>query len=1531
MHSGPSPINIQASTTTVTYGGEFSNFNETLANLSCLPDRLNAVSSPPANLYCKFALVSIRNKSGVALIDSGNTWRSVISEDFANTLGFSSCNLKPIPITTVGTAKHNSTLHVLGELPTNIFLLFQNCPVKFRCKPAVIRDLAMSINISGPFLKRHNLNQMHSLNCLQYFDYQIPLLSSAPDCRSFEHTVSDVYVLTPTTIPPCSIAMLSAEIVGIRDGHMPSAAGCVTGDLTFMQLTDSHPWINAIVTPETNGTVKVGVLNTLGVPIHIKKNCKYGTFALTCPPQDQDRYPWRIATMEKTSMKENLSPSHLASPETEQSKLPSHLQGPTTMKNIMARKAFIKQEFKLDDSDSLQNDEQKNQLVELILKYFDVFSFDGGFGTTDLISHKIYTDEGPPINQRYRPINPSLEPQLKTQLDEWLQHDVIEESNSPWNFGLVAVPKKNGRVRWCVDFRDLNKRSKRDTYPIGSIEDNLVRLSYSTTFSGLDASGAFHVVPLEEDSREKTAFATPFGSFQFKRLPFGLANGPATYARLVKLVLQGIPTSVALPYLDDVIVHSPNVLQHFQDLGQVFASYRKAGLKLQPAKCQLFRKQIDYLGHTVSKDGIAPLAKYIEVIKTWPIPTTRHETRAFLGKVGYYRRFIKDFAAKAKPLTDKLAQDGTSDKEKFELTPELKSSFNTLVKALLTQPILAYPRFNSDKPFIVDTDWSMENAAIGGVLSQEQDHLERVIAYGAHKLLPSQTRYGSTKGELYALIYFIQYWKYFLQFRPFLVRTDHMALKHIQNMNAPNGMIQRWLHILSNFTFTIQHRPGPRHGNADGLSRAPHLKCEHKPSTVEDIDISAMTLTHFDDDSKGTLTKHDVPPSVLNPRLVSEITNTFENNQWKVWTPHYLKIHQKNDPDIAALIPYLKMGLKPSDTLVKSFSPVGQIYARLMDSLFLDKMNLVRYRYVTHIAGRKTVREVLLLPYLLITPAIMRAHKQMAHMGNTATYNKLRLHAFFPHMLTKITQVLMNCGPCQLKTTRLPDQKHTLRSHQPGYPFQVLSLDFVGPFPLSHPKKYKYLLTIKDTFTRWVEAFPIHHADAQTVVHILQTEIFPRYGFCERLHSDRGTQFTSDLLQTTGKLLKIKISHTPAYNAKSNPVERSHRDLKAALNALTRDKPSAWADYIPFILYAFRSAISKSTGFSPFQLMFGRNPIEDLDTLLPSPTYEQQLRTTPEYFTEISDKLIQAHHLARENMKMTIERQRLNYSRTAKTYNKGEMVWLFTPVLFERKTPKFVTGWSGPWKIIEKINDLMYTIQFTSENRNEDSLPVRTETVSIDRLRRYYPDLSDVQIPPLNQNHQMAGDEFLTQLPGDCSPVSDNSTVHPSLPFRPRPKSTQASTPLQLMEESDEMIETDEIVAPHTTDSVNEQGFSDPINQWIDNEPEETPSRKMKPVKISYSKETTLMSDHERLKQQKVKQNTADKLTSAAKLTPAYDAALRRYRPGQSCQQQRKDRYLKRQNSINPCINDDVGATAENISVDNEKVPTETDDTETTE
>ena len=325
-----------------------------------------------------------------------------------------------------------------------------------------------------------------------------------------------------------------------------------------------------------------------------------------------------------------------------------------------------------------------------------------------------------------------------------MKHGVIEPSNSPYNFGLVAVPKKNGKVRWAVDFRPLNKISQRDTYPIGNINDNLARLSKSKIFSGLDGSCAFHVIPLDETSKPKTAFSTPFGSFHFKRLPFGLANGPSTYARLVKMVLESIPLTMAIPYLDDILIHSTTVPDHFIALQRVLQAYRKSGLKLQPSKCHLFQASINYLGHQVSKEGIAPMAEYLEIVKTWPIPKTRNEIRIFLGKTGYYRRFIFNYAQIAKPLFEKLVKDGVHDKQEFIPTPELKKSFETLKKALISAPILAYPQFYSKEPFILDTDWSQDNRAIGACLSQKQEGKERVIAYAAKRLSKSQLNYAPT-------------------------------------------------------------------------------------------------------------------------------------------------------------------------------------------------------------------------------------------------------------------------------------------------------------------------------------------------------------------------------------------------------------------------------------------------------------------------------------------------------------------------------------------------------------------------------------------------------------------------------------------------------------------------------------------------------------------------------------------------------------------------------------------------------------------
>jgi hypothetical protein len=207
---------------------------------------------------------------------------------------------------------------------------------------------------------------------------------------------------------------------------------------------------------------------------------------------------------------------------------------------------------------------------------------------------------------------------------------------SPWNFGLVEAPRKSGTIRWCVDFSGLNQRSILDSHPLPNIEDNLSRLSRSCFYSTLDGAGTYHVVPIKKQDREKTAFRTPWGSYQFRRMPFGLCNAPATYCRLLQMVLQGIPYSMALPYMDDTCVHSRNLAEHFTALQTVLEAFRKAGLKLQPKKCFLFKSKVEYLGHMVSKEGIGPVPQYTQVIREWPMPETRRQVRTFLGKCGYY-------------------------------------------------------------------------------------------------------------------------------------------------------------------------------------------------------------------------------------------------------------------------------------------------------------------------------------------------------------------------------------------------------------------------------------------------------------------------------------------------------------------------------------------------------------------------------------------------------------------------------------------------------------------------------------------------------------------------------------------------------------------------------------------------------------------------------------------------------------------------------------------------------------------------------
>ena len=1230
-----------------------------------------------------------------------------MSKEFFLALGFTLADLRPLQ-TTIGTAQEGAALAALGRCKHPLYLQPTGLSTKFKTFPVVIDKLTMPFIIGAPFLHKHGFDQLHSQNQIRIQGHKLPLIASLTEPH-FEKLELTAYTSQPTTVPPLSQSIVPLHIPDIAKGLCPAGDGFLTGTLAFMGKTDLHPVLDTMVRCDPDGTLLATVLNTTSNPISLKSNMAYGSFRLArfYDPQgpSTSSHPWRVLALANVRGGQDESPDTGNS-----SSVLSQKSNPNSSKNtkdMPTQKDLddLIHMFRLDTSPFLKDSRKKYQAAMLLYNNRKAFSFDGSFGKTTLIQHQIHTEhQHKPINQKYRPVNPALEKDLKEQIRNWMAHGIIEKSNSPWNFGLVAAPKKNGKIRWCVDYRALNKITTKDSHPIGNIDDNLSRLSRSIVFSCIDGSGAYHVVQLDPKDKDKTAFATPWGSYQFTHMPFGLCNAPSTYARLVQMVLQGIPYHIALPYLDDTIVHSKTVEEHFQALEQVLHANIKAGLKLSPEKCFFFQSQVAYLGHVVSAKGIQPNPEYLKVVANWPVPTTRAKVRTFLGKTGYYRRFIKNYAKIAEPLLEKLAKTELKDTEEFDPTQQFDNSFQQLKKALLNAPILAYPRFDSDEPFILDTDWSAENNAVGAVLSQKQDGLERVICYGAKRLTKAQAAYSPTKGELAGVIIFMQKWKYFLQHRNFLLRTDHRALCWIQSMVEPTGMIQRWLDLLSSFDFKVEHRPGPKHGNADALSRAEHLS---PASSVTDLSegekIAALATTSFDIDT--------------------------------------IKQEQQADPDLSFILPYVRTGDTPPREAVAAASRLGRLYAGLFDDLKLSDKSVLMYTVRHHQSGITSSRDLVLLPRNLWTDAIWKAHEAAAHMASHATVTRALQHFYFPGMTSFTERLLRTCTTCQTKVGNSKDQRALHRPTLSGYPFRKLSLDFVGPLPVSS-KGNCYILTVLDTFTRWLEAFPLRAATADRVVNTLIKEVFSRYGLCEQLHSDRGSQFTGDLLTDVAKTLGISHTQTPSYNPKSNPVERQHRTLQQALTALVDGNPKRWEQMLPHALFAMRTTVSRSTGFAPFQLMFGRDASSNLDLIFGAPHHPDFPLT--EYATRIQEDAMRAHHWARQNIGRTIARQRRAYQAQAKTFEVGHKVWLFTPRLRPGQSKKFATYWTGPWTITRRVNELMMEICPDSSWLRKSN-----ETVSIDRLKPFFEAEVDHpnQFPPSpSADLSMAGDEYAEHL-----------------------------------------------------------------------------------------------------------------------------------------------------------------------------------------
>jgi deoxyuridine 5'-triphosphate nucleotidohydrolase len=461
---------------------------------------------------------------------------------------------------------------------------------------------------------------------------------------------------------------------------------------------------------------------------------------------------------------------------------------------------------------------QQQQMLALLRRNKDLFASNpNDLGHTPRTTHQIDTGEAPPIVCRPYRYSPKDNKFIQAEVQRMLQQQIIRPSNGPWAFPIVLVTKKDGSIRFCVDYRRLNAITKRDAFPLPRIDEIFDALNGATWFSCVDLAAGYWQIGMKEEDKNKTAFTTREGTYEFNVMPFGLMNAPATFQRLMNEIYTGLLWTSVFVYLDDIQVYSRSFDDHLIHLQQALDRIREAGLKLKLKKCEFGKREVAFLGYRTGINGLTTDPDKVQRILQCPAPTNIKELRSFHGLASYYRRFIPNFAKISEPLRKLLKKDTVWQWEKDQ-----QVSFDSLRTALITEPVLAFPDF--DKDFILETDASA--AGLGAVLSQRKDDgLEHPIHYASRSTNIHEQRLATTTElEATAVMWALEYFRHYVHGKKTIIRTDHQAIQFIfakGSLRPVPRKFARWITQLSDYDYVITYKLGRANANADALSRPP--------------------------------------------------------------------------------------------------------------------------------------------------------------------------------------------------------------------------------------------------------------------------------------------------------------------------------------------------------------------------------------------------------------------------------------------------------------------------------------------------------------------------------------------------------------------------------------------------------------------------------------------------------------------------------------------------------------------------------------
>lgn len=896
---------------------------------------------------------------------------------------------------------------------------------------------------------------------------------------------------------------------------------------------------------------------------------------------------------------------------------------------------------------------------DLLLRNLSAFSTgDHDLGRTHRTLHQIDTGDAKPVKLPPRRVPLHLQQEVSEHLKQMLDNDIVQPSCSPWAAPVVLVRKRDGGLRFCIDYRKLNEVTQKDAYPLPRIDDALDCLSKASWFSTLDLASGYWQVEVDPKDKPKTAFITRQGLFEFNVLSFGLCNSPGTFQRLMDLVLADLQWTTCLVYLDDIIVFGRTFHEHLSRLDEVLTKLRQANLKVKPAKCNLFSPQVKYLGHIISAQGVEADPAKVEAVRRWPGPKNQTEVKSFVGLASYYRRFVQGFAEIARPL-HQLTEKG----RRFKWTDVCQSAFEKLKLSLMSAPILAYP--DPHKTFILDTDAS--DAGIGAVLSQEDAGHERVIAYASRALTKQERKYATTKKELLSVVTFTKHFKHYLLGKEFVLRTDHSSLRWLHNFQGLEGQLARWLEQLASFQYKIVHRPGRVHSNADALSRLPaFLPRELAPSEQME----------------------EAPSRVIYP--ICAVLPGRSWNQCGSEELDELTRVQRQDAEIKQIIT-----LKEKETLVQAREPPDELkrFAPVWGQMRIQGGRLVRIPPANSDAAQQGQ---VVLPKSLVPKVLEQLHNSVTagHLGIQKMQAKVKDRFYWPGWFEEVRRWCRECRECGSRKSVGSQPRAPLQLIPASRPFERVALDILGPLPETTSRN-KYVLVIGDYFSKWTEAFPIPNQEAKTVAKVLVEGWVCRLGAPRTVHTDQGRNFESTLFKEMCQLLNIHKTRTTPYHPQSDGmVERFNRTLLSMLSLFVEENQSNWDALLPYVMLAYRSSVHSSTGFTPFKVVFGQEMVLPVDIMLDVGVRER-FSTVTEYGSRLRDTLSTVMGAVRSHQAKASGRQKEAFDVRAQCqyYTEGELVWLRYKARRRGVCPKLQRRFRGPYRVVERLTDVLYRLE----------------------------------------------------------------------------------------------------------------------------------------------------------------------------------------------------------------------------------------------